>query len=114
MAGSSPDHAMSESSSAVKIRLLFFAKARELVGVSEVEIDDLLHACGACDACSGRVETSGARILQAVLTRFPDLSSIKDSIILAHNLEYIDVERETPVSIKSGDEIAVIPPVSGG
>ena len=88
----------------VKVRLLFFAKARELVGVAETEVVDLLDTG----------ETTGADLFKAVLSFFPALTPIKDSFILAHNLEYIDVKGSEPLAIKEGDEIAVIPPVSGG
>ena len=92
------------SASSVKVRLLFFAKARELIGASEVLLD--VELIGA--------ETTGAQLLRSVLAGFPALEPIKGSVILAHNLEYVDVEVETPISVREDDEIAVIPPVSGG
>ena len=93
---------MSGDAPTVSVRLLFFAKARELAGVGGVDFHDLPAA------------STGAGLLKAVLARFPVLDPIKDSVILAHNLEYIDVAGDEPVEIKEGDEIAVIPPVSGG
>ena len=93
---------MSGDSPTVNVRLLFFAKARELAGVSGVNVHDL------------PASSTGAGLLKAVLSRFPVLDPIKDSVILAHNLEYVDLEGDAPVEIKEGDEIAVIPPVSGG
>ena len=90
--------------SSVKVRLLFFAKARELVGTSEVLLDVELIG----------ETTTGAKLLRSVLAGFPALDPIKGSVILAHNLEYVDVEGDTPIRLGEDDEIAVIPPVSGG
>ena len=94
------------SASSVKVRLLFFAKARELVGASEVPFD--VELIGAEET------TTGAQLLRSVLAGFPALDPIKGSVILAHNLEYVDVEGDTPIRLREDDEIAVIPPVSGG
>jgi len=103
----------------VKVRLLFFAKARELTGISETEVTDLF-AVNSTNPAENSVETSeitttGSGLFDAVFNAFPELSPIKDSVILAHNLEYIDVvDGKATISVKDGDEIAVIPPVSGG
>ena len=43
---------------------------------------------------------------------FDRLAAIKDNLVLAHNEEYLDTEAQ--VILKAGDEIAVIPPISGG
>ena len=40
------------------------------------------------------------------------LSTIKDNLVLAHNEEYLD--KDSRVNLREGDEIAVIPPISGG
>lgn len=102
----------------VKVQLLFFAKARELTGLSET-VETQLFGVEAItedetDATIGARKTTGSQLLKLVLSSFPDLEPIKDSIILAHNLEYIDIKGTTPITVKHGDEIAVIPPVSGG
>jgi len=126
----------------VKVRLLFFAKARELVGVAETETtrlfgdkatDTATAETTTADTATAETATSessttatstttttttttttGSELFKAVLALYPDLVLIKDSIILAHNLEYIDVGGSTPIIVKEGDEIAIIPPVSGG
>ena len=89
--------------SAVRVTLLFFGKARELVGISRIEVDDLVGISA---------EYSGTKLLQTLVAAFPALDPIRNSIILAHNLEY--VEGDQTVRLRTGDEIAVIPPVSGG
>jgi len=124
----------------VKVRLLFFAKARELVGVAETETTRLFgdkatdtataetttadtataetatseSSTTATSTTTTTTTTTGSELFKAVLALYPDLVLIKDSIILAHNLEYIDVGGSTPIIVKEGDEIAIIPPVSGG
>ena len=125
----------------VKVRLLFFAKDRELVGVAETETtrlfgdkatDTATAETTTADTATAETATSessttatsttttttttttGSELFKAVLALYPDLVLIKDSIILAHNLEYIDVGGSTPIIVKEGDEIAIIPPVSGG
>lgn len=40
------------------------------------------------------------------------LLPIKDTVVLALNQDYI--EHNTQINLKPGDEIAVIPPISGG
>lgn len=40
------------------------------------------------------------------------LLPLKDTVVLALNQDYI--ERDTHITLKPGDEIAVIPPISGG
>jgi len=43
---------------------------------------------------------------------YTSLSSIEDSVILAVNQEYITPDQT--VQLKPGEEVAVIPPISGG
>ncbi len=50
---------------------------------------------------------------QSYLAFFFSLSVIKDNVILAHNQEYLDIGN-IPVTLSAGDELAVIPPISGG
>jgi len=80
------------------ITVRFFARSRELVGASEteIEIED---------------ETMDA-LERALLFKYPSLSEIWSSVILSLNLEYIS--RGDQVRLKEGDEIGVIPPISGG
>jgi molybdopterin converting factor small subunit len=41
------------------------------------------------------------------------LSEIQDSLVLALNQDYIELS-DAPLNLAEGDEIAVIPPLSGG
>merc|ERR1712136_699518 len=89
-----------------KVRILFFAKARELVNQSETFVD--------LDSVSDP-NLNGAILLGRIIKGHPELEVIRKSLILALNEEYIDVsDNSERIHLKSGDEIAVIPPVSGG
>jgi len=42
------------------------------------------------------------------------LKPIENNILLALNREYIELSDESVLTLRSADEIAVIPPLSGG
>jgi len=83
----------------MKVRCLFFASSRDITKVSEKEYNLFLG-------------TDTNQFLQIVREDFPGLQELLKSCLLALNLEYLE-EKETKV-LKDGDEIAVIPPLSGG
>ena len=79
------------------VTVLFFAGARERVGVGRVDVE---LAAGAClgDAVDAAIASSGRDVV------------LPAGIMLARNGVYVDRTAE----VSDGDEIAVIPPVSGG
>ncbi|GBG86375.1 hypothetical protein CBR_g41370 [Chara braunii] len=81
----------------IKVRVLFFALVKELLGkaATTMELDE---------------GTDTARLLQLLTTKFPALKSISGSVMIAVNREYV----YSPVRINNGDEIAFFPPISGG
>lgn len=81
------------------VQVLFFARGRELVGLSEchLELKDAQDT---------------AQLKEHLLSRFPKLAEIMDSTVLSLNQEYLGPHEA--VSLKDGDEVAIIPPVSGG
>ena len=81
------------------ITVLFFARGRELTGVSETKTD--LHDT-----------PDTAQLIKHLLTRFPRLTEIMATTVLSLNQEYLDQDQVVP--LKNGDEVGVIPPVSGG
>ncbi|XP_050100091.1 molybdopterin synthase sulfur carrier subunit [Anopheles aquasalis] len=89
------------SSSSVRVKLLFFAKSRELAGKSNVE-----------DFLVPQAEIRCSELLDLICAQF-NLSIIRHNLILAHNEQYCDDLSET-IRIHNGDELAVIPPISGG
>jgi molybdopterin converting factor subunit 1 len=85
----------------ITVRALLFAHARELAGgVSEVSlhIDD---------------GWTTAQCLENILTRFPALKSLASCLTLALNDSYVD-KNAPPILVRDGDELALIPPISGG
>jgi len=81
----------------MKIRMRLFASAREVVGKQEV-IVDVPEGVTAAD------------LLTQLVAQHPDLRRLAPSLKLAVNHEYVEGERR----LAEGDEVALIPPVSGG
>ncbi|CAN6458310.1 unnamed protein product [Victoria cruziana] len=81
----------------LRIKVLFFARARDLSGTPETDL-------------SVPVGFTARDCLVKLLTVFPGLEEIRNCIVVALNQEYV---RET-VFVKNGDELAIIPPISGG
>jgi molybdopterin converting factor small subunit len=79
------------------VRVLAFAGARDVLGEGEVA----LPLSGPCTA---------SEILEQVCRRYPGLVPYKGSIRVAVNGVY--AAPQDPV--RSGDEVALIPPVAGG
>ena len=84
----------------VKVKILFFGKAYELSGVKESYI-----------SVPSRI--SSTFLIDKIVERF-GLQDISNIIILAINEEYISQEGQQELNLKEKDEIAVIPPISGG
>ena len=89
--------------SSVSIKVLFFASAREAAGnITSYELN-----------LGSDADTAILRRRLADL--FPKLASLvldEDNITLALNEEYIPAGQILP--LKTGDTIALIPPISGG
>ncbi|KAH8417119.1 hypothetical protein KR222_003679 [Zaprionus bogoriensis] len=83
----------------VNINVLFFAKSRELAKTSRavLAIQPVVIA---------------ENLLKQLIDTY-NLSCISDNLILAHNENYID-NLQAEIHLKQGDEIGVIPPISGG
>jgi len=81
----------------VRIRVRLFAIQRELAGAREVSLELPDDAT---------VETAW----EALVVRFPVLAPGRPSMRFARNGEYADPETQ----LVDGDEVAMIPPVSGG
>lgn len=89
---------MDDSTQETDVKILFFASAREIAGVKESKIIICKHI-------------SSSELLDKIVSIF-GLESIRNNVIIAVNEEFIsnDVELE----LCDRDEIAVIPPLSGG
>ena len=56
------------------------------------------------------IDSKAEAVLDYILTENPDLENWRKITKIAVNLEFVGSDR----SLKSGDEVALIPPVSGG
>lgn len=81
----------------MRVKVLFFGMLRDIVGHAE---DDLILADDA------RLET----VFEHYAGRFPRLRGMAGSLVMARNRQFSDVS--SPVA--EGDEVAILPPVSGG
>ena len=81
----------------VRVKVLFFGMLRDIAGLAEecIEVDE--------------GERLGS-IFDRYAQRFPRMEKMASSIVLARNQQFCD--RSSPAS--DGDEIAFLPPVSGG
>ena len=81
----------------MQVRVLFFGRLKEIVGCSEDTTE--LH--------------DGARLedlFSQYGRRFPELVRFRTSLVASRNQEFAP----WIASLRSGDEIAFLPPVSGG
>jgi len=78
------------------MRILFFAHLKDITGCAQTELD-----------CDG-VDANG---LWACLAQtYPGLERFRSSVRLAKNSEYVGADAR----FSNRDEVALIPPVSGG
>ena len=83
----------------ISVNVLFFAGAKDLTGVES----NILKISS---------NSSINRILEAIIEKYQSIQKIRNSVIIAVNQEYHS--EEEIITLKEGDEIAVIPPISGG
>lgn len=81
----------------MKIRVRCFAAVREIVGVGELVVD----------------LPEGSTLIQLISRlrcQFPRLEMLTGSLLFSVNREYASTDKR----LAAGDEVALIPPVSGG
>ena len=81
----------------MKVRVLFFGIAREITGLGQ-------------DSPELAADTSAEDLLRLYTARFPRLGGIGASLVMAVNQEFSDPAR----ALAENDEVAFLPPVSGG
>ena len=81
----------------MKIEVLFFASCREKCGTSKIRLDLDEGA-------------TTATLLSSLITSYPDLADGAAELKLAVNKKYITETK----SLRDGDEVALLPPISGG
>jgi molybdopterin converting factor subunit 1 len=82
---------------AVRVRVRLFAMQRELAGTRQVELELPVGST---------IEDAW----QALVERFPALAPGRPTVRFARNSDYAPAETR----LTDGDEVAMIPPVSGG
>ncbi|XP_039757743.1 molybdopterin synthase sulfur carrier subunit-like [Pararge aegeria] len=82
----------------VPVKLIFFAQSRELAGVRQTTINL-------------PTKIAYQQLLNLIANRY-NLESIKNNILLAKNEEVISDNCD--IELRESDNIAVIPPLSGG
>mmetsp|Transcript_37344 Transcript_37344/g.90680 ORF Transcript_37344/g.90680 Transcript_37344/m.90680 type:complete len:92 (-) Transcript_37344:954-1229(-) len=90
-------------SGSVTVKVLFFASAREAAGnVSSIDLE-----------LGASADTASLR--KSLAEKYPKLAEMvldEDNLTLALNEEYVTSGQV--LSLKNGDTIALIPPISGG
>ena len=87
------------STGSVKIRVLFFGAARDVVAQNSPPLSIVVDGL-----------PTVARAFQQLIERFPGLERFGRSLLFAVNQEYATLDTE----LKENDELAIFPPVSGG
>lgn len=82
----------------VTVKVCLFAAAREQVGIDEMPLELKEDSC---------TTTAAARALEQL---YPQLAKLLPRCAIAVNGEYV----QSDTALKQGDEVAVLPPMSGG
>lgn len=88
---------MAQVSSTVRVKVLFFGRLRELIGVAEEGVELPIGA-------------TLAQVFEQYAERFPKLTGFRGSMVVSRNQEFAAWD----TLVAAGDEIAFLPPVSGG
>ncbi|KAA0703760.1 Molybdopterin synthase sulfur carrier subunit [Triplophysa tibetana] len=83
-----------------EVSILYFAKSAELTGLKSEII-----------TVSSNVTSE--QLWQHLEEKHPRLTVIRDQVVLAVRQEYVPLSGQ-PLTLREGDEVAVIPPLSGG
>lgn len=81
----------------MQTRVLFFGKLKDIVGVAERSVD--LHGKETIDGLFNRL-----------LRDFPEIAAYRSSVVASRNQEFAP----WTTVVEPGDEVAFLPPVSGG
>lgn len=88
---------MAQAAATVRVKVLFFGRLRELTGAAE-ETFELPEG------------QTLAQVFDRYAERFPKLAGFRGSTVVSQNQEFAAWDAR----VSAGDEIAFLPPVSGG
>jgi molybdopterin converting factor subunit 1 len=88
---------MPSASQSIRVKVLFFGRLKEIAGLTQDSVD--LQA-----------ETDIESLFAQYASRHPELKQYRSSLIASCNQEFAPWN----TVLRGGDEIAFIPPVSGG
>jgi len=88
---------MAKTAAMVRVKVLFFGRLRELIGLAE-EAPELPEGA------------TLAQVFDKYAERFPKLAGFRGSLVVSRNQEFAAWDAQ----VSAGDEIAFLPPVSGG
>ncbi|KAG8456638.1 hypothetical protein GDO86_002425 [Hymenochirus boettgeri] len=83
-----------------EVLVLYFAKSSELTGVRS-------------ETLKVPQEITSQQLWDRIVHFHPSLCAIRNQVVLAVCQEYVAIGEEM-LTLKTGDEVAVIPPISGG
>ncbi|XP_068080007.1 molybdopterin synthase sulfur carrier subunit [Danio rerio] len=83
-----------------EVSVLYFAKSAELTGLK-------------AEIITVPSNISSVQLWQDLENRHPRLSVLRGKVVLAVRQEFVSL-CEQPLSLRDGDELAIIPPLSGG
>jgi len=81
----------------MKVRVVFYAQLRDLVGICELDVD----------LAEGAIVRD---LLEEIYAQQPALRPHDKSILIGAGVEFVDRNYR----LKPGDDIAIMPPVQGG
>ena len=79
------------------MKVKFFASYKEALGKDELDLEL-------------EEDSSVSELLKILRKDHPKLGNLMETLVVSVNLEYANYERK----LKEGDEVALLPPVSGG
>ena len=88
---------VAQTSTTVRVKVLFFGRLRELTGLAE-EAGELPEGA------------TLAEVFERYAQRYPKLAGFRNSMVVSRNQEFAAWDTR----VAAGDEIAFLPPVSGG
>lgn len=84
------------------IRVKVFAMLREVYGCDEINVD--------CESSSGDSPTTVITVLNALKSKNQEMASVLEHSLVAVNGRFADLDQ----CLYKEDEVAILPPVSGG